>query len=439
VLPVHVSDDDVEALLGDDGLTQQIFERFRLTLRLDPRYRVIAYTMAHQARQVGYEKLITAEDLRRECQTWWKAGFAQLRPDEFRSLIEEMAGLGVLTAVSGGWRLRSPNLLRMFGTVEQIEEALIEADMETPPTGFASQSARRRLEGESRTNSPLSEAQLAELLSNAAPPVQLVLGSEACGVSHVEESITAAAATLVGTVEVVHATDRRRYRRLLASGTPGQHVVVLSAPAARGEAFDEAIETALSTLPPDRVTRSVVLVVPTSNLSRWPNLLARQDADVAVAELRRYDARSLSAWALDVPNAFQDERTRRELLEVTAGWPCLVHRAATMATTGRVTPEILDDLRADLATPEGAARLIADIGLENAPELASLWETIAEFGESPERLEELASLADGFSDSRSAVETLRALGVLDVAPDGGLFPEPVALNAWRVTRSLGDS
>lgn len=327
----------------------------------------------------------------------------------------------------------------MFGTVEQIEEALIEADMETPPTGFASQSARRRLEGESRTNSPLSEAQLAELLSNAAPPVQVVLGSEACGVSHVEESITAAAATLVGTVEVVHATDRRRYRRLLASGKPGQHVVVLSAPAARGEAFDEAIETALSTAPPDRVTRSVVLVVPTSNLSRWPNLLARQDADVAVAELRRHDARSLSAWALDVPNAFQDERTRRELLEVTAGWPCLVDRAATMATTGRVTPEILDGLRAELATSEGATRLIADIGVENAPDLASLWETIAELGESSERLEDLASLAEGFDDPLSAVETLRALGVLDVAPDGGLFPEPVALNAWRITRRLGDS
>ena len=435
-LPVHVSDDDVEALLGDDGLTQQIFERFRLTLRLDPRYRVIAYTMAHQARQVGYEKPITAEDLRRECQMWWKAGFAQLRPDEFRSLIEEMAGLGVLTTVSGGWRLRSPNLLRMFGTVEQIEEALIEADMETPPTGFASQSARRRLEGESRTNSPLSEAQLAELLSNAAPPVQVVLGSEACGVSHVEESITAAAGTLVGTVEVVHATDRRRYRRLLASGAPGQHVVVLSAPTARGEAFDEAIETALSTSPPDRATRSVVLVVPTFNLSRWPNLLARQDADVAVAELRRHDARSLSAWALDVPNAFQDERTRRELLEVTGGWPCLVDSAATMATTGRVTPEILDDLRADLLTPDGAARLILDIGLENAPDLASLWEMIAEFGELPERLEDLASLAEGFADPRSAVEALRALGVLDVAPDGGLFPEQVALKAWRLTRRL---
>ena len=51
------------------------------------------------------------------------------------------------------------------------------------------------------------------------------------------------------------------------------------------------------------------------------------------------------------------------------------------------------------------------IGLETAPDLASLWETIAEFGESPEHLEGLASLAEGFDDPLSAVETLRALGV----------------------------
>jgi hypothetical protein len=320
----------------------------------------------------------------------------------------------------------------MFGTVEQIEDALVEADMETPPTGFASQTARRRLGGPSRVNSPLSEAQLAELLSDAAPPIQVVLGSAACGVAHVQAALEAAA----GTVAVSRATDRRNYRLLLKSGKPGQHIVVLSAPDARGEAFDEAIEKALTAPPGDRVTRSVVLVAPATNLSWWPALVSRQHGDVSIIELRRHDARSLSAWALDVETAFQDEKTRRALLDVTGGWPCEIERAAAMADAGRTTPEILADLRHDLESSEGAMRLVESIGIANAPELVALWITIADVSGTPEQIEDLAALAEGFDNPLSAVESLRALGVLDVAPDGGLSPEVVSLRAWRLTQEL---
>jgi hypothetical protein len=429
-LPIPVTYEDVDAVLSNQSLSEEIRQRFELTLRLDHRYRVIAYTMAQQALELGHEQPITAEALRRECQYWWPDGFSRLRPDEFRGLVEEMAGLGVLATVATGWRLRSPNLLRYFGTIEQIEEVLVASALETPPPDFASTVARRLIDDATGVHSPLSESQLAGLLSTRGKKVQIVLGSRACGVSCV--SVAIAAATEGGSTRVIMPGDKKGFRRALKTGDPGDHVIVVSALSASNEAYTEALETVLATESPERVERSVIVVVSEDNLDWWPVALSRQDEDVAIVELRRYDPQSLWVWAVDVASVFQDDRSRQELLKVTGGWPILIDRVWSLARAGHVNEEILTTLRLQSEDAGNCADLLDAVGLDNDQRLAALWATIIEFGGTPETLADLADLvADSFSEPERAVEALRALGVLEVDEKNRLYPEPVFRAAWQ--------
>lgn len=429
-LPVAVTGADIDAVIEDKGLADEIQQRFVLTLRLDPRYRVIAYAVAYRAHESGQDRPLSLQDLRDECQTWWTAAFANLRSDEFRGLVEEMAGLGVLAAVPGGWRLRSPNVRRMLGSVAEVEEALYEAEHQPPPAGFAAAEERRVLDPATGTRSPLSEGQLADLLAVGHTRVHVVLGSDACGVGEVSEALEAGAAG--GRGQLIPAKSRGSYLSLLKGGKSGEHRVILSVFDAKDEACQAALDAALATEPPPKVTRSVVLVVPSANLGWWPSVLARAGDDVAVVELRRHTNRSLWVWAVEVPSAFQDELSRSSLLKLTGGWPILVERAGQQAAAGFAQQEIIPELEEWLASSEGSNEFIESIGLLNDQSLQVLWEAAVDLVEEPVDLVDLASLVpEDQPDPDAAVAALLALNVLDVDETGRVRPEPVAAAAWR--------
>jgi len=73
-----------------------IREKFELTLNLDPRYRVLALIIALNTLH-GASRMMSASDIRELAFAWWKQGFAELRTEEdFRVLLDEMQGLGIL-------------------------------------------------------------------------------------------------------------------------------------------------------------------------------------------------------------------------------------------------------------------------------------------------------------------------------------------------------
>jgi hypothetical protein len=194
------------------------------------------------------------------------------------------------------------------------------------------------------------------------------------------------------------------YKSNLRAGKPGEHLIVLSELDATSETVSAAVDLALSSPCADGVTRSVILVVTSANLDWWPMALALDGERVSIVELRRHTPRSLWAWAVDVPGAFQDERSRSELLEVTGGWPYLVDRAGAwageLAERGGVREEILSRLRDLLATPEGAAELVEAVGLRSCEDALRLYEMILALGGEPEVREDIVELADGDFDQR---------------------------------------
>ena len=163
--PYDISEKIIDdTYLINRNLREAFRQRFRLTLQLDPRYEVIAYTVACECNQRD-AVLSEGLDYRRideESRGWWSEGFEDVEPrtDRFRSLLDEMVGLGVLRKVGDHrYTLRNPNVLMLMGTAEEIEEHLLkprELPQEVDPATFRAHDPRGT---ESPSRSPLTYQQ----------------------------------------------------------------------------------------------------------------------------------------------------------------------------------------------------------------------------------------------------------------------------------------
>jgi RNA polymerase sigma factor (sigma-70 family) len=143
--PYVITSRHVEEAYQSQDLRKNIRDRFKLTLGLDPRYEVIAYSIANgsQENETGMEDGFPVSWIREQVLYWWSDGFAgRSSEDEILALLEEMVGLGVLRETNAGYfTLRSSNLALLMGTQREIETELLrprEAPPEYEPATFRS-------------------------------------------------------------------------------------------------------------------------------------------------------------------------------------------------------------------------------------------------------------------------------------------------------------
>ena len=264
----------METVEADPDLKADITSTFRDTLNLDPRYNVIANVLAHQAHEHGMDLRLSDVALREECLAYWPVGFAGLDVEGFRAYLQEMVGLGVLAPNNDGrgWHLRSPNVLRMIGSRDDVTAELVHAESEAVPSEFIALSTRRLLP-DGRTRSPLTAAQVDDLLGDHANQVRVVLGSAAVGVENVATTLRAVCADLGERYDLVEPRGRKPFEDALLAGAQGRRRLVLSdlvAMAAKDDACTQALTMALRNRPTSPgVTRSVVIVVGTDQLRFW--------------------------------------------------------------------------------------------------------------------------------------------------------------------------
>ncbi|WP_139209859.1 hypothetical protein [Microlunatus flavus] len=437
-VPYVITRGDIEAVDANDELREDISHAFRETLYLDPRYNVIANVMARHAHTFGLDARLSDAAMREECLAWWRRGFAKLDVEGFRAYLSEMVGLGVLARNSdgGGWRLRGPAVLKMVGPETEVETQLIGAD--NSPLDEYVALEMHTLMGDNVTRSPLTASQMDDLIGDHANQVRVVLGSTATAVGDAVAAI-AAAADIGKRFTVVQVATRGAFDSALVGGSPGERRVVVSSLAGRDEEVCRAALQSALTRIPDRsgVTRSSVLVADTGQLKFWREVLA-QEAEVptlSTVSLRRYDLESLRVWAL-MATKFRGSGRVERLLDVTGGWPFLVERAATQAVSSVGEAKVMDRLEASLATPEGAAELVAAVGVGTDPAVSRVYDDLVEaLADDPDGadlvdLEALASESD--PDPKSAVACLLSLGVLNASGSSARYRlEPVLAAAWQ--------
>lgn len=195
LLPIVVSEHDVRNALEDSAFKENIREKFRNTLSLDERYRLITLAMLQRSldrsEQTGIAPSLTDVEVQSLAREWWPQGFEEDGSlDAFQGLLQEMVGLGVLIETGGKYAIRSSSIAAMLGGKEQIEQELVELSQSPGPQKLDTGSLRR-LEKTTRAPAPLTSRQEAQLLGpdSAAAGVHVVLGSRALGLEQVASSL----------------------------------------------------------------------------------------------------------------------------------------------------------------------------------------------------------------------------------------------------------
>ncbi|RKZ93614.1 MAG: hypothetical protein DRR19_00490 [Candidatus Parabeggiatoa sp. nov. 1] len=193
--PYIIQAHHIEETYQRQELRQAMIAHFELTLALDPRYRVIALLIALESVERRQRGLFTegfeVAWVRKEALSLWEKGFKDKSYEAFRTVLDEMIGLGVLRKVGAFYELRSPNVINLLGTQHEIEEALLDVVEKHPPLVYKAGSFRRALPKDIWLRSPLTGQQESELL---APQngVAVLFGAPIADLSDVEPFLNSA-------------------------------------------------------------------------------------------------------------------------------------------------------------------------------------------------------------------------------------------------------
>ncbi|MFF0613199.1 hypothetical protein ACFYUD_31485 [Nocardia tengchongensis] len=460
--PQIVHADDVEQVWADAGLRKSFRKRFDWTLDLDPRYKIIAYSVALHAHANGIDATMTPSELRDECETWWPTGFSaeDVRAGEFRALLDECVDLGVLSYATNGYRLRTPNVLDLLGAREEVEAVLDQAESIELPESFDGSMMRPEFCG-GPTRGPLTSQQIADLLASRSQ-VRFVIGSPALTIERCLKALQGENERAVSGHRESHIREANpaTLAKVCQQGmfrAAGRHVIVLV------NLRNASLDVVSSTWKQARElitthsggTLGIVLVSGPSQASMWP--IAAREADISsgLTELRRYDRTDLRLWLTETPLPFQDNAARDELLAVTGGWPILLNKIAEdlLEHDSGLRADPLREIRAHLLDPERCRKLVEASGVRSDATLSQAWDflvqtcaddpadlnTLADYltlhGEGGDRSDALtpaAVAAAGYTSTADVIEVLRGLGVLIGLRENGRFTlEPVMVAATR--------
>lgn len=441
-LPAPILAEDIDAVLHTQRFADQARRRIEVTLELDHRYKVIAWTV-----HLSLVDTPTTEALYEECRALWPDGFASTNFTEFRALVDELVQLGILSLRNASgigprtWRIRGHNVGSWLGTESEVETRLADLVRDNPPVGsFYGAGTRRELEvGGGRTLSPLTEGQLSDVVGRGRTQVRIVVGTPATGVDHVAAAIEAVNPN-AGSSRVVKVARSSRLKSALREMPEGHRVIIddLAHNEVRIDNLRIALAEALRAPEPASGSRSTVLIVTPAQYLDLADLVAGApgDVDFEVVDCQRYTADGLRAYTL-ADQGFAATADRQRVVDATGGWPLLVERVVREARRHDL-PSVLSAL-----DDQDAADLPATTGLDVEP-FASVLVFLADLAGGPETAEPfdvLVDMLDEYLDCeapRAVVDALRHGGAL-AEHEGRLYPEPVLVRQLVGRRATAES
>lgn len=434
-------------------------ERFELTLALDPRYQAIAWAMIVDQMETrdGFAHPYSDGDVLRLVAGWWPAGFRLVDQQQMRGLLDEMIGLGVLARTSRGlYRLRSPNLVRLMGTEQDIGDRLLNLEQSTPPPQPGAADYHALLDQQAGSYSPLAFDQESRAFPQRTG-VTVVFACPAQGLASLapaferlaptETRATTTAFTSMST-RVSDATDMRhwldsflgaheRHEKLLVHCQP----LGLTGSQIRG-LVNAALEVCQHIEQRQRRSQQQWLracfVLDPANTWAWLSLPAdaRQDLENRIyPEWPRPWTLAGIRHRLQQHQMVDLESVCQALLDATGGWQMLLDQVFSRCGRQDDPRPVAHELQVQLAQPDNAVRkqFHRSLGLPNDLVRAVLAYVVRE----EEALRELLD-ADCVPDVPTAtaeecdraVEFLLRLGPLRIC-DGVLVPDPVVARVLR--------
>lgn len=189
--------------VGFEQIGEQIREKFQLTLKLDPRYALITNVMALIRVDRGDESILRsglrASEIREETLRHWPEHIQVVGESDFRSLLDELSQLGILSKISsesfGSARyvLRTRQVAQMLGQETDIIEALstlyeLEGKIDYDPSTYY-RGYKTPGNSERTLRSPLSDSQFQKLLDPKAPGSKFITGLPIMGLRDAADAV----------------------------------------------------------------------------------------------------------------------------------------------------------------------------------------------------------------------------------------------------------
>ena len=395
---------DIDEVVLDEtyqstNLREMIRSRFHLTLQLDPRYEVIAYSIANEC--VEQEGLLGKGIDRRRiddaARDWWPQGFRDIEPytDGFRSLLDEMVGLGVLRTVDeqdGRYTLRNPNVLLLMGTKDEIADNLLRN--REPPQEFERElfRARHPQRPDEPSRSPLTFQQ-EDLLRAERNGVSVICGLIAAGFDDVVPFLTARG-TNDSVIELRDLLDSLKFenelKRLHRQRPAGTTIYVVPDTVPWSEKWVRVALGQIGMLrAKGRYIQIVFMADPKHLWQLHSELKELGRTGLQWISLRPWRSGFLRQWMTDV--GFRDDPDVCErVAKQTGGWKVLLGRLhALEQETGNLEAS-LEKLSTEF-DDENEDRQLQCFGLDS-PELRSTLGCLAHFGDAT--FDELEVLVD---------------------------------------------
>ncbi|AGS68705.1 hypothetical protein B446_09410 [Streptomyces collinus Tu 365] len=442
-----ITDQDVQEVAASETLRRRIAERLRFTINLEDRYRVLALVIALRSLEDRYRGDYSAKELLDLAREAWPEGFEECGVQQAEIYLTEMVGLGLLIRLGDRARfaVRSPNVVNMLGTREELEVELHETEFGLP-YDYNPRAARRILGRERTTGvllySPLTEGQLHEA---AQPGVSVVSTTE---LHRPELVLRAVAAFAEGRgVKVVRAEPgadlgsvlgaagaaRSRAGHVVLADLRGKSVAELNEELRRcvdfaGPAADEHVPQNEGRK--EKQSRTILVLAGAEAVGA---LRARDEGRrlrVRTLQPRRWTADSLRAWP-ECP--FVSREDRRRLTEATSGWPRWTEIAvADVSLRGATLDDALDRVRTATALPANVAAHIRESGLTTRDlSLLDMWLAYVEEGQGVPVDDVEAATGLSAEETQEWLAHLDQLGVIDEV-DKGMAVDPVTFRALRV-------
>ena len=423
--PYQITERQVDEAYQSQDLRKEICKRFMWTLQLDERYEVIAYAIAHESleNQKGLVEGFSVYWLRDAVLDWWPEGFQDKETDEIRALLEEMVGLGVLRETQEDYyALRSPNVVLLLGTKEQIEEQLLR-EREAPPE-FKPGTFRSVLTDNISQRSPLT-VQQESMLREWKNGISIVFGSPASGLDELAEFLVSAVGSefLISLEKIASLEDftaRLGDINKRPRDVHGTNIVLVSADCAWDTDW---VEAALKKVKQLTSKKSFVRICFVANPQKTWDLFRHttQEQNSIVAKgivLTPWHDDTLRQWLEDCNITAIEKESRTKITNVTGNWPILLKEFHQNCQSDETSWERhLQDLDNSLDGAEFARSIANSLGLEDIdPQCRQVLRVLKTLEEASE--EDLIGIEEGISADlvRQTLEWARHLHL--VLPKG---------------------
>ncbi len=439
-----ISESDVQEVAASETLRRRIAERLRFTINLEDRYRVLALLIALESLKDGYRGDYSAKELLDLARDAWPEGFEECGVQQAEIYLNEMVGLGLLIRLGDRARfaVRSPNVVNMLGTQEELETELHETEFGLP-YDYNPRAARRIL-GRDRSSgvqrySPLTEGQLHEA---AQPGVSVVSTTE---LHQPDLVLQAVAAFAEGRgVKVMRSQREEDLVTVLAAAARLRtaHVVLADLRGVPADALGDGLRLCVEHAGPaadkhvpqndgrkNKQSRSVLVLADAGVVGSLRATDERRRLRVRTLQSRRWTADSLRAWP-ECP--FDSREERRRLTDAASGWPQLTEVAvADVSLRGATLDDALDHIRTITAKQANVDSHLRKSGLTDKDlSLLVLWTEYVEEGQGVPVDDVEAATGLGSEETRDWLVHLDELNVLDET-DGGIALDPVTFRAVR--------